>query len=92
MCVLTWESVYTWCSKSSVPMATTTINCWCRGNQWWSITDRFHPGTKNHWVSVVLTEFHEDVFALIKDHFVKVLSDQNLHWFGIPVIRDLFCV
>ena len=33
--VLTWESVYTWCSgESSVPMATTTINCWYHGNHY----------------------------------------------------------
>ena len=34
VCVLTWECVHLVYSESSVPMATTTINCWYHGNHY----------------------------------------------------------
>lgn len=39
-----------------------------------------------------LTELHEDMFVFIKGHLLKILSNEDLYWFGIPVFRDLLGV
>ena len=72
------------------PMATKS---WSHSNHYRQVLQRINIiGLPYVSFGAGLTEFHKDVFALIKDHIVEVLSDQNLHWFCIPVVRNLFCV